>query len=1228
MATTGPNRFHALDLIGLLEDDHNLMVDRVGLPTAGKTTLSALATYVGIKLGDSASSAIMDLQNLGSGVGVYASKSGQVAQLRSLRSTTSWLGLAASGNEISVSLNIPEATPSAAGLMSASDKAKLDAGVGGGGGGVDSIVNIGPGAGVFASMLADAAQFKSLRSTSSWLALTPAATEIQFQLNIPEATPAAAGLFAASDKSKLDGIPPGGGGGGGGGITAIQNLGTGAGVFAQLSGTTVQLKSLLSTTSQLAITAGANEVQFALNIPLASSTVAGLMIPADKVKLDGIGPATQATAGLLSAADKIKLDTNVVPATPANAGLMSATDKSKLDSLTPGGGGTVTGAQNLGSGAGVFSQLSGSTIQLKSLLSTTSQLVITAATNDIQFSLNIPAATTSVAGLMSAGDKTKLDGIVPVTVTANGLMLATDKVKLDGIVPVTQTNNGLMLATDKIKIDTQLVPATPTNLGTMSAADKTKLDGIIPVTTTANGLMLATDKVKLDGLPSTVLGVVNVGNGTPVYEGVIANNHRFRSIKGGSSAVTVGTDGANALTISVASATTTAAGLMSGADKAKLDSLSGTPEPGEPGEPYVDFTLVNNAASTINLSASAPAGAWFLLTLVGAVERSVLVVVDFVAPAVSFYNGPGGGIELVASYGVFNVATGVLTGTTGASDKFSISATVDYKIHFENRLGTTQTVRYFNPGSGSGGGAVALSQLVDVNVGQPLNNDVLTWDQAAGKWLAKVGGGGGGPDPNFDSVTIGNVATGDKALFQFDEATDRLLLTVSKAGLPAQQSLISFNADGDLLLNGVSLKPIADLNQIITEVEGIRDETTAIKNEAAAQAELARKWAANPYGSPVAGGQYSSFHYSQESMLAAQNNRIIGTVVIDNTTPLTGGKYLLKSGDLFKLLIFRLGTNIEVAVPAGLWFSFGEAWVMFRKEGAGILSVVADTTAVSVPRIVAHRSVVRRFGNPSPLTQATPFTEILNIPALSNAKVNIVMNSIHSTTGDRSVLLEVTGIPSATNYYNEPYTGSTEHMKQNGWESQPTLFAGGDCSFKFTMPVGCVAAAATIIAINNAGTREDTTPVKSTGPQSASPTLVPEFRTNNTNPVGARLCLGSFFQRAHTALPATLSGTMLRLSQGTTVGSPDGLDSDKFQNIGFAYGYEVVPGNTVRNYITQFAGADGPTTALACAYPAQNPAALTSIVRSADGKNTLELQDSVGVLHAVPDGQTYFFNAG
>ena len=72
-------------------------------------------------------------------------------------------------------------------------------------------------------------------------------------------------------------------------------------------------------------------------------------------------------------------------------------------------------------------------------------------------------------------------------------------------------------------------------------------------------------------------------------------------------------------------------------------------------------------------------------------------------------------------------------------------------IKVVNRDGTTAANFYatggvsaLGYGPGGGGGATTLADLLDVNISNPTNGQVLTYNSATGKWVNAAGGGGGG----------------------------------------------------------------------------------------------------------------------------------------------------------------------------------------------------------------------------------------------------------------------------------------------------------------------------------------------------------------------------------------------------------------------------------------------------------------------------------------------------
>ena len=180
-------------------------------------------------------------------------------------------------------------------------------------------------------------------------------------------------------------------------------------------GTPVPFPSLAKTLAVLQAAAGVTNLSFSrtgtsltvlsssgadATLPAASTTEAGVMTAADKSKLNGI-PAgggvgttnltSTRTATSVTVISDTGADVTLGAATATEAGVMSAADKVKLDGLGGGGGGS--GSTNL-----TFSR-------------TASSLTVL---SDTGTDAVLPAATSSEAGVMSAADKSKLDGPPPM----------------------------------------------------------------------------------------------------------------------------------------------------------------------------------------------------------------------------------------------------------------------------------------------------------------------------------------------------------------------------------------------------------------------------------------------------------------------------------------------------------------------------------------------------------------------------------------------------------------------------------------------------------------------------------------------------------------------------------------------------------------------------------------------------------------------------------------------
>lgn len=245
------------------------------------------------------------------------------------------------------------------------------------------------------------------------------------------------------------------------------------------------------------------------------------------------------------------LDTKYEVATQTSNGLMSSVDKKKLDGLSnytlP-----TTAAATLG---GVKVGYTNNGKNYKIQVDASGNAFVNVPWTDTNTTYS--EATTSTAGLMSASDKTKINGL-------SNYSLPTSTASALGGIKVGYTTSGKNY---KVQLDNSgnayvNVPWTDTNT-TYSVA-----------TTSADGLMSKSDKSKLDGIATgannyslpksttTALGGVMIGYATS------GKNYAVVLDASGKAYVNVPWTDTNT-TYSVA--TTSANGLMSSSDKAKMD---------------------------------------------------------------------------------------------------------------------------------------------------------------------------------------------------------------------------------------------------------------------------------------------------------------------------------------------------------------------------------------------------------------------------------------------------------------------------------------------------------------------------------------------------------------------------------------------------------------------------------------------------------------------------------
>ena len=394
-----------------------------------------------------------------------------------------------------------------------------------------------------------------------------------------EATPQKAGLMSASDKTKLNGI------------ANNANNYTHPAHEEKTSGfykVTVDNQGHVTDAVAVAKSDITN-----LGIPAqdttyqnASSDSAGLMSPDDKSKLDNIAadannythPSfTQRAAGLYKVTvnnqghvtDAIAVtksditalgipgqDTNTTyeVATTSNAGLMSAADKKKLDGIAANANNythpNTPGNKHIPAGGS-----EGQILQYESD-GTAKWATIEETVYD--------EATTEKSGLMSASDKKKLDGIAA---NANNYAHPSYTQRQSGLYKVTVDNTGhvsAVAAVTKSDITGLGIPAQDTTYNVAS--------------TSANGLMSSTDKQKLDGIANNANNYTHPSftqRAAGLYKVTVNNQgHVTNAVAVTKSDITaLGIPGQDTNTTYNA-ATTSTAGLMSAADKKKLDGIT------------------------------------------------------------------------------------------------------------------------------------------------------------------------------------------------------------------------------------------------------------------------------------------------------------------------------------------------------------------------------------------------------------------------------------------------------------------------------------------------------------------------------------------------------------------------------------------------------------------------------------------------------------------------------
>ena len=450
---------------------------------------------------------------------------------------------------------INAATQSAAGVLSAADKTKLD------GLNTDSINDI--------SVTSNAN-----KATITFVSDNGNKEDVSTTIDFPISTTTAAGTMSAKDKTELDRIN-------------TANFALGA---VTPAASTVGIAA--SKTNVTDGTTAANNI----TLPAATQSAAGVLSAADKTKLDGLNTDSINDISVTSNANKatitfvsdngnkedVSTTIDFPISTTTAAGTMSAKDKTELDRINTANfalGAVTPAASTVGIAASKTNVTDGTT-----------------AANNI----TLPAATQSAAGVLSAADKTKVDRITgtnhvisqPTTTATSRVIIITGINPTDNkavsssitLPEVSETQAGLASASDKKTLNAiktlgnsshlkdegcwtrtasnVAINFTCTNVSGNSTNTNLKNEHSVNIgaaSSTLAGVMTSTDKTELDRITTAnfALGAV-----TPAASSV--------AIAATKTTISTGVSAANNITLPAATASV--AGVMTAADKVKLDT--------------------------------------------------------------------------------------------------------------------------------------------------------------------------------------------------------------------------------------------------------------------------------------------------------------------------------------------------------------------------------------------------------------------------------------------------------------------------------------------------------------------------------------------------------------------------------------------------------------------------------------------------------------------------------
>ena len=461
---------------------------------------------------------------------------------------------------------INAATQSAAGVLSAADKTKLD------GLNTDSINDI--------SVTSNAN-----KATITFVSDNGNKEDISTTIDFPISTTTAAGTMSAKDKTELDRIN-------------TANFALGA---VTPAASTVGIAA--SKTNVTDGTTAANNI----TLPAATQSAAGVLSAADKTKVDRITgtnhvisqPTTTATSRVITITGINPTDNKAVSSSitlpevsETQAGLASASDKKTLNAIK-----TLGNSSHLNDDSCWTRTASNVAINF-----TCTDVSGNSTDTDAKsgHSVNIGAASSTLAGVMTSTDKTKVDRITGTNhVISQPTTTATSRViTITGINPtdnkavsssitlpeVSETQAGLASASDKKTLNAIKTLGNSSHLNDDSCWTRTASNVAINFTCTdVSGNSTDTDaksghSVNIGAASSTLAGVMTSTDKTEL-DRITTANFALGAVTPAASSVaiaatktTISTGASAANNITLPAATSSVAGVMTAADKVKLNT--------------------------------------------------------------------------------------------------------------------------------------------------------------------------------------------------------------------------------------------------------------------------------------------------------------------------------------------------------------------------------------------------------------------------------------------------------------------------------------------------------------------------------------------------------------------------------------------------------------------------------------------------------------------------------